>query len=313
MPTEENLRNWGCVIVSVCSFCLKSEETSEHFLWCPFAVELWNWLGGKLNCVLDLSAVLSLLSCIPLHGSSQVSDMFMVVVVHTLHTIWLSRNTLHFSMRKATIHAAKVRIHSLVAMSGNSSIGNCLTSEFSFLDSFSVPPNNRRVKEIIMVLRKAPSPPRLKVNTDGSAIGGHAACGGLFRDYLGTFLGAFTCNLGISSVFHSQINGLIFAIEFAVQNGWRNIWLESDSTSALMIFSNASLVPVMLRNRWHNALHLGVQVISSHIYCEGNYCADRLANMSHLVQGPVWVASLPLELHSNFFRERCSLPNYRFP
>lgn len=153
MPTDENLRNLGCVIVSICSFCLKSEETSEHlFLWCPIVVELWYWLGDKLNCVLDLSTVLSILSCIPLRGSSQVSDMFMVAVVHTLHTILLSRNTLHFSMRKVTIHAANVRTHSLVAMSGNSLTGNCLTSDFSFLDSFSVSPHNQRVKEIVMVL-----------------------------------------------------------------------------------------------------------------------------------------------------------------
>lgn len=39
------------------------------------------------------------------------------------------------------------------------------------------------------------------VNTDGSVVGTHAACGGLSQDHLGTFLGAFACNLGIDSVF----------------------------------------------------------------------------------------------------------------
>lgn len=98
-----------------------------------------------------------------------------------------------------------------------------------------------------------------------------------------------------------------------VQNGWRNIWLESDYTSVVMVYRNSSLVSVMLCNKWHNALHLGFKVISSHIYREGNCYADRLANMGHLVQGSGWLASLPPELHSDFFRERCSLPNYRFP
>jgi hypothetical protein len=137
---------------------LISEETSKHlFIRCPFDVKLWNLRGGKLNCVMNLSTVLSLLFCISLRGSSQVSEMFMATVVHTLHTIWLSRNTICFSMSKA-IHAAKVCIHFLVAMSGNSSTVNCLTSDFSFLHSFSVSPHNRRVKEIVMVLWKAPSP-----------------------------------------------------------------------------------------------------------------------------------------------------------
>jgi hypothetical protein len=41
-------------------------------------------------------------------------------------------------------------------------------------------------------------------------------------------------------------------------NGWRNIWLEIDSTSALMSFKKDSLIPISLRNRWHNLLRLDV-------------------------------------------------------
>lgn len=69
-----------------------------------------------------------------------------------------------------------------------------------------------------------------------------------------------------------------------MQNGWRNIWLESDSTSVVKVYRNSSLVLVMLCNKWHNALHLGFKVISSHIYREGNCYADKLANMGHFVQ-----------------------------
>jgi len=59
MPTDENLRAWGCVVVFVCSFCLKTDESSVHlFLHCPFAVELWIWICGRLNCTFDLSSVI---------------------------------------------------------------------------------------------------------------------------------------------------------------------------------------------------------------------------------------------------------------
>lgn len=139
----------------------------------------------------------------------------------------------------------------------NASKGKCLTLDSSFLDSFAVSHHSRRVKEIILVLWKAPSSPWLKVNTDGSVLGGHAACGGLFRDFLGTFYGAFCCNIGIQSVFYAEVLGFIIAIEFATRKGWRNIWLESDSTSALLIFSNSLRGPIMLRNRWHNARRFG--------------------------------------------------------
>jgi len=114
-------------------------------------------------------------------------------------------------------------------MSGN-------ISNLAFLDSFAVSPHCRRVEDKITVLWKAPTAPWLKVNTDGSVISRFAACGGLFRDHLGTFLGAFSCNVGLQFVYYAEVLGIILAIEFAARKGWRNIWIESDSTSALMIF-----------------------------------------------------------------------------
>jgi len=84
----------------------------------------------------------------------------------------------------------------------------------------------------------------------------------------------FSCNIGLASVFHAEILAYILAIEHAAQHGWRNLWLESDSSSALLVFSNSSLVPWLLRNRWHNARSLDVHVITSHIFREGNSCAD---------------------------------------
>jgi len=73
MPTDENLRNRGCIVVSVCSLCLTAAESSDHlFLRCQFATHLWNWIGGKLNCVIDCSSVDTILSCRPARCFSQV-------------------------------------------------------------------------------------------------------------------------------------------------------------------------------------------------------------------------------------------------
>jgi len=233
--------------------------------------------------------------------------------VHTLHTIWWARNSLRYSEVTPTLHLAKVRIHSFIAMSGNVSKGKCLPSDSVFLDSFAVSPHRRMVKDIVLVVWKPPTAPWLKDNTDGSVISGHAACGGLFRDHSGTFRGAFVCNIGTQFGFYAEVMAIIFAIEYAARHGWRNIWLESDSTSALRIFSNALLVPMLLRNRWHNARNLGIQVISSHIFREGNCCADYLANLGHSVVGAIWLATLPPTLTLDFFRDRCGFPNYRYP
>ena len=233
--------------------------------------------------------------------------------MHTLHTIWWARNSLRFSEITPTLHLAKVRIHSFIAMSGNVSKGKCLPSDSVFLESFAVSPHRRMVRDIVLVLWKSPTAPWLKVNTDGSVIGGYTACGGLLRDHSGMFRGAFVCNIGTQSVFYAEVMAIIFAIEYAARHGWRNIWWESDSTSALRIFSNTLLVPMLLRNRWHNARSLGIQVISSHIFWEGNCSADYLANLGHSVVGEIWLDTLPPALTLDFFRDRCGLPNYRFP
>ena len=143
----------------------------------------------------------------------------MATILHTLHTIWWARNSLRFTNVKPTLHSAKVRIHSFIAMSGNVSKGKCLPSDFTFLDSFAVSPHCRRVKEIILVLWKTPTAPWLKVNTDGSVIDGFATCGGLFRNNLGTFRGAFYYNVGAESVFYAEVHDIISAIEFSALNG----------------------------------------------------------------------------------------------
>jgi len=301
MPTDENLRSRGCNVVSICNLCLKNDETSEHlFLRCQFSKKLWDWIGGKLNRLIDCSTTDSLLSCIPASCSSQVSGIFVAAIVHTLHTIWWARNSLRFTTLTPSLHSAKVRIHSLVALSGNLSKGKCLQSDLAFLDAFAVSIHCRKVRYYYGYL-EAPNRSVLKVNTDGSMVGGSTACGGLFRDHLGTFLGAFSCNAGIQSVYYAEVLGIILAIEFAAQQGWRNIWIESDSTSALMIFSNHSLVSMLLRNRWHNANILGLQVISSHIFREGICCADKLANLGHSMAGEIWLDTLPDEMKAGFF------------
>lgn len=63
-----------------------------------------------------------------------------------------------------------------------------------------------------------------------------------------SLLGCFAGNLGDLYVFEVEISCFIMAMEHALQQGWENIWLESDSTCVLLAFKNASLVPIHLRN-----------------------------------------------------------------
>ena len=106
--------------------------------------------------------------------------------------------------------------------------------------------------------------------------------------------------------------GLIIAMESAAANSWDRLWLECDSSSVVDAFKNHSLIPVHLRNRWHNCFQHGLMVICSHIFREGNCCADKLASFGHALTDTIWYSSLPLSLSTAFARDRNGLPNYRF-
>jgi len=97
MPTNEKIKNHGYIVVSICSLCLAVDESSDHFFFrCQFARQLWDWIGFKLNCVIDCSSVDTILSCRPPRCSSQVSDIYLEAILNTLHTIWWARNSLRF-------------------------------------------------------------------------------------------------------------------------------------------------------------------------------------------------------------------------
>jgi ribonuclease HI len=90
-------------------------------------------------------------------------------------------------------------------------------------DNFIVAPGYRRFKDIVEVTWKAPTVGWVKANNDGSVQAGLASCGGIFRDYRGTFHGAFACNLGDVSVSEAELTGILMAMEYAVAHSWHNL------------------------------------------------------------------------------------------
>ena len=231
---------------------------------------MWKCIGLKLNRVVPLTSVLAILVCVPAHCSSQLRDVIVAAIVHTMYCIWLARNAFRFSSASPCIHSTLARITSMVALSGMLSNSNCINLDVVVFNKFLIPPSFRRVKDIALVVWKPPTISWVKANTDGSGIYHNASCGGIFRDFRGTFLGCFASNVGRGSVFDAEILGLIFAMEFVAKHNWNRLWLECDSTSVVHAFKNPDVVPIRLRNRWHNCFQHGMMVLCSHIFQEGN-------------------------------------------
>jgi ribonuclease HI len=239
-------------------------------------------------------------------------------IVNCVNFIWFSRNQSRFNDKKIHWKLLINLIIVAVSLLGNNS---CLKaksniSEFVLLQKFKVKMNYGNAPKIKEVIWQPPILNWIKCNCDGASLGnpGLSACGGLFRDANSSFLGAFAFNIGISNSLNAELIGAMIAIETAASKGWSYLWLESDSMLVVLAFSSAKIVPWALRNRWENCLTLlsNRNFYMSHIYREGNHCADKLANIGLSLNGLTWWNHIPLELQGDFVRNRLGMPYIRF-
>jgi ribonuclease HI len=226
----------------------------------------------------------------------------------------MGRNGVRFNNSVITLQAAKTKILTAIVTSapGLKGYTSNATMEQQILQHFQLVPKLRKAPNIKLVVWKTPPILWYKANTDGSVVGDTAACGGLFRDHRADHVGSFAQNIGIGSVLHAEITAIIIALERAAVNGWQRIWIESDSLGALAAFANPSIVPWDIRNRWCNATSLGLTIVHTHIFREGNMCADKLANHGHSIAAPVWWDSVPSFVYASFLYDKLGLPCYRF-
>jgi len=74
-------------------------------------------------------------------------------------------------------------------------------------------------------------------------------------------------------------------------------------------------VPWMLRNQWNTCLNYcgKIKFRFSHIFREGNACADKLANLRFIHRESFnWYNRFPSSMHLEFYMNRYSLYMYRF-
>lgn len=188
--------------------------------------------------------------------------------------------------------------------------------EFTLLKSFKVdihPPRAPLIKEVIW---QPPIFHWVKANTDGALTKNpmKSSCGGIFRNAAGTCLGSFVQNLTTKSSYIVEMHAAILAIEIPYEKDWHNLWLETDSQLVLLAFKKKTHVSWELRNRWINCLELikNMNFFVTHIYREGNSCADGLANIGLALSAFAWFPLVPDSILFDYSRNRLCLSNFRF-
>lgn len=294
-------------------------ETAEHlFLSCPFAQIIWNWLQAVLKCTIDRSSFSTILNTCDKGWGSQVQDVILAALINVVWAIWYCRNMLRFHDKRIQSASAITLVIASVSLTGNRTSGTMSSSmaELLILRHFAVNSHPRRAPMIKQVTWIPPLSSWVKCNTDGAARGspGWSACGGIFRDQTAGIIGCFSANLGINFSLYAEYIGAMWAIELAHAKGWKKLWLECDSMLVVEAFKTDEGVPWRLQNRWNNckAITRNMSFIVSHIFREGNTCADRLASHGLTIQGFSWWDSIPNFIREDFFRNRFSLPFFRF-
>ena len=317
LSTDDNLKNKGYYLPSMCTLCKKHEESIFHlFFECSYAVNLWNWLAAAINKRLIFQTVEDIWSVCNMSWNPQCKLVITTSLINIINSIWYARNQERFSMKRIPWRSSLSNVIASTCLSGNLSkiVAAASINNFVILKKFNVSLHPPKAPKIIEVIWKPPLPLWIKCNTDGSSNAITSACGGIFRDHHSNFLLCFAENTGHNNAFNAELLGAMRAIEFAKQYGWNNLWLECDSSLVINAIQNKSLVPWRLRNRWSNCMLTvnSMNFLATHVFREGNTCADTLANvglsLSHLT---VWM-NTPDCIREFYVKNKLGMSNYRF-
>jgi ribonuclease HI len=251
--------------------------------------------------VTDLSSPTSLiLGCGAFNA--QFNDLLLAGIIHTLHTLWLACNGVRFSNAKISVHAAITKVRTAIKLSSSlmHSHTKPRSADITILLRLDVTPSYPRPVSLTPVLWKAPMALWTKVNSDESVIDTTTACGAILRDCTGAYKGGFSSKLAHSTVLHAELMGIILAMEMVLEKGWSRLWVEIDSQLAIRASRDHSIVPWNLQNRWHNCFSCQMQLLFSHVYREGNSCADKLAAHGHVITGFLWWDVIPPFIYHDF-------------
>ncbi|GAU10595.1 hypothetical protein TSUD_419630, partial [Trifolium subterraneum] len=160
-------------------------------------------------------------------------------------TIWFVRNQVRFNNKIIPWENAVGLISSNVSLSGNLTKFTYHSSmrDFSILKKFMITVHPPRAPIIKEVLWQPPPSDWWKCNTDGAFNSVTASCGGVFRNHHADFVVAFAEKVDFQSSFVAELCGVMRAIELANAHNWLNLWIETDSSLAVMAFKSNSMVP----------------------------------------------------------------------
>ncbi|KAF9617484.1 hypothetical protein IFM89_036643 [Coptis chinensis] len=81
------------------------------------------------------------------------------------------------------------------------------------------------------------------LNVDGSSgdNAGNSGYGAVYRNADNEIPQVLCRNIGVSTSYIAEVQGILESIEMAISTGWTNLWVESDSVAAVVAFGEGQI------------------------------------------------------------------------
>ncbi|GAU36890.1 hypothetical protein TSUD_220590 [Trifolium subterraneum] len=275
---------------------------------------LWCWLASSLDTTIHFQSMSAIWNLVD-GFSPQCKVVIKAALINILNAIWIARNNARFNNLVRNWRNSVAWISTNVTAAGNftSKVSSSSIIDFTTLKRFNVNIHPSKLTTFREVIWQPPIAHWVKCNIDGASTPSSSACGGVFRNSSVDFLCGFANNIGKTSAFIAELWGAMTAIDIAASKNWSNLWLETDSNLVVMAFKSPVLVPWTLSNRWHNCICLtkSMNFMVSHVFREGNFCADSLANVGRTLNSLTFWYEIPPFLKGYFEVNRIGKPFFR--
>ncbi|KAK2648273.1 hypothetical protein Ddye_015762 [Dipteronia dyeriana] len=176
--------------------------------------------------------------------SDQVRVLWKSAIHVVVWSVWLARNRWIFESKTMNFRSALSFVWGAVSDANRLEIGcmrNCV-DDLLILRRFDLRGHPAKAPVIRSVIWLPRAPGWTKVNTDGAALSSPDAggCGGIFRNCRAFIKGCFAVPLDHVFAFEAELLAASITINFAWQNWWHRIWLESDSSYVVQLLSSRS-------------------------------------------------------------------------
>lgn len=199
-------------------------------------------------------------------------------------------------------------------MEPHKKVTNSSIHDFSIIKNFKITLHPPKASKIIEVLWLPPTRGWLKCNMNGPYSNSLASCGRFFRDEHQDLFYAFSELVEGSSSLHTELYGIIMAIDITIHFSWNKLWLKMNSTFVLLALQDSKVVSWNIKTKWLNIM-VKVKSMSffvTHIFREGNQWANKLAFITIPSIDPVvWTCILPF-LVIFIYHNKLGMYNYRF-